>query len=1397
MIRSLRLLCAISTILLYSALHGQTSIPSNTIVTQDFNSIGTGATVALPDNWKMSSAGNVTGWTDGSNATSTTHAANSGLPSTGGRYNWATAGNTDRAIGFMTDAGYSSPNAITAYYQNNTGATVNSLTIAFAVERYVVNTASASVAFSTSTDGVSFTPQPPGDISTATFSSGAHAGTFASPQTVYKTVTINGLNIPANGDIFFRWTFTNTGNINAQGLGLDDVSVFAGAATPALIAQLRDILQVDNGVKNQFSEGDVIRYATVIKNIGTGDANNVEINIPAPSNTTLVSGSIKTSALAKDDNFSTAFNTAISGGNVLSNDFGLPSPTVVSFGSTKNGGTTTAGSTGASDNGGSVLINADGTFSYTPPAGFIGNDQFSYVASTGNLPDNDAVVTVAVGTAPNAVADNYNVIGNVSINPGAGSGILSNDAGSLLKITAVNGSAANVAAAITTAQGGNLTVNADGSFTYNPPAGFEGNDNFVYTIDNGFASKSTATVTLTVGGMVWFINNNAPAGGDGRVSSPFNSIAAFQAVNNGISNNPGANDNIFVYESATAYTGSLTLLNGQRLIGQDATTSLSVITGLIPNPFYSTAFPPMNADPFVATLTTTVAATNAVNLGLGNTLRGFTLGATTGSGISGNGFGTLIISEVSKNGTGQGLALTNGAFGSPAIIDNVTTSSSSTAVSLTTCTGSLTIGAGNITGTTSSSFVISGGTASVTFSGSITQSNNAAMVSINGGHATGTITFNTGTLNATNGTGLQFDNADGAYNFNGTTTLNGGDAGVDILNGSAGKFNFTNAVAITNPVNEVIKINASTADVTYSGSFKKDNNGVSGIFINGETGGIIKIDGTGLKALSTSTGNAINLANNTGATINFSGNNLTITTTGGTGFNATGGGTISVAGTGNTITTTTGTALNVVNTTIGASHLNFQSISVNGAANGIVLNTTGANGGLIVTGSGSTAHSGGTLQATTANGVSVTSAGNIQLKFMRFLPANVVSSSGFVATNMTGTNLLEKCFFDYQNQTVPGAYAFRTVNTSTNATITLDATTFQNKMDGTTAVSLSAMGSSVITFNVLDNNTTDAFLSKYTNLFGSGIVVGAGDDAGSTANVTFNVSNTQFRDAPSNGLTDLEMGVGQNAILIPNISNNTFDKIGLAPAIVGVININTTGSGKLGSATTNTIISGNTISNIRSGAGPTYAYDGVAGTNGYVGIRIVIDNSVPGIHHRIQILNNTITNIAKQGLLISTRTSANDVNVLVQGNTIGTTANPVGTPSSRRGVEIEAQASSVLKLQMLNNNIVGGTTASNSALHIRSGASTGAASIYATIVNNTIGNPNGATTGRFRAETLAGSGAAMCLDLRNNFLEDGSRIFEVTNNSGLTYNLNQGGNTGTVISTGSITVTGACSLPNF
>ncbi|HEY0040162.1 MAG TPA: hypothetical protein VGB71_05830, partial [Flavisolibacter sp.] len=168
MINLKRLLFAATSMFLSSAAFSQISLPQNTIVTENFNALGSSATAALPAAWKMSSAGTgaTATYAGGTNLTATTQAASSGLPSGGGRYNWATTAGTDRAMGFLTDAGYASPNAIMAHYRNTTGATVNSVNISFSIERYVVNTSTASVAFFYSTDGTTWTAVPNGDVST-------------------------------------------------------------------------------------------------------------------------------------------------------------------------------------------------------------------------------------------------------------------------------------------------------------------------------------------------------------------------------------------------------------------------------------------------------------------------------------------------------------------------------------------------------------------------------------------------------------------------------------------------------------------------------------------------------------------------------------------------------------------------------------------------------------------------------------------------------------------------------------------------------------------------------------------------------------------------------------------------------------------------------------------------------------------------------------------------------------------------------------------------------------------------------------------------------------------------------------------------------------------------------
>jgi hypothetical protein len=164
------------------------------------------------------------------------------------------------------------------------------------------------------------------------------------------------------------------------------------------------------------------------------------------------------------------------------------------------------------------------------------------------------------------------------------------------------------------------------------------------------------------------------------------------------------------------------------------------------------------------------------------------------------------------------------------------------------------------------------------------------------------------------------------------------------------------------------------------------------------------------KVLNTAANTAVTLAGNAGATINFTGGGLGITTSSGTGFSAMGGGTVSVQGAINTINASTGVGLDVANTTIAAAGLTFQRISSGAGANvGISLDTTGNLGGLTVTGTGAAA-SGGTISnktgadnSTTAGiGIYLNSTRNVSLSRMQL---NDFSNSGITGRNITNFTL--------------------------------------------------------------------------------------------------------------------------------------------------------------------------------------------------------------------------------------------------------------------------------------------------------------------------------------------------------------------------------------------------------
>jgi Ca2+-binding RTX toxin-like protein len=372
------------------------------------------------------------------------------------------------------------------------------------------------------------------------------------------------------------------------------------------------------------------------------------------------------------------------------------------------------------------------TLKYTVVIGATGMDATG-VQFNDTVDPNTNFVPGTVMTTPLARNDSYLASGNIRITVAVGSGVLANDndADSV-------GPDLTVSAAATSVNGGNVNLSADGSFTYNPPAGFEGVDTFTYTLSDNEGNTDTATASITVSGMIWFINNNSAscltlAAGCGRLTHPFSTLAAFNALNNGTGNNPAANDNIFVYESAAAYVGPLTLLNGQKFIGQDATSTLSLISGVIP-PAGSDALPATSPGAPIVNIT---SAGIGITVAQNNILRGFT-GGDAATDISGTGFGTLNISDVTLNGNGQTLNLSTGTLnGSFASLSS--TNSATTGLSLTSVAGSLSSGSTTVTNSTGIGISVNTSSAALGFANTSVPGSGGTAISLSAN--VGAITF--------------------------------------------------------------------------------------------------------------------------------------------------------------------------------------------------------------------------------------------------------------------------------------------------------------------------------------------------------------------------------------------------------------------------------------------------------------------------------------------------------------------------------------------------------------------------------------------------------------------------------------------------------------------------------
>jgi len=371
--------------------------------------------------------------------------------------------------------------------------------------------------------------------------------------------------------------------------------------------------------------------------------------------------------------------------------------------------------------------------------------------------------------------------------------------------------------------------------------------------------------------------------------------------------------------------------------------------------------------------------------------------------------GTLDLGGGSLSGASAQAFFVDGGTGTVSYSGSISNAASRVAEIQNKTGGAVTLsGPLNSTGTGIRAVNNSGGT-TITFSGAskvvntgtdaaVTLSSNtgATINFANGGldidttSGTGFSATSGGTVNVT-GAGNTIDTAGTAVNIINTlvggsgvsfasTTSTGGADGIRLTNVGAGAFT-TNGGSLTNQTDRGVDVSGGSGNITIGATISTTSTGRS-VEVTTHTGGTVDFNG-----FIDDNGLGIRMENNVGAILRFDGGMDIDTAAAVTeeGFQAIGGGTVHVTGTNDVNTSAgTGVAVNIAGgTVLGSDNVTFRNVSADGAANGIVLDTTGSSGGLTVTGDGSTAGSGGTLENIIGDAVVLSNTGGpVSLSYM-------------------------------------------------------------------------------------------------------------------------------------------------------------------------------------------------------------------------------------------------------------------------------------------------------------------------------------------------------------------------------------------------------------------------------
>jgi VCBS repeat-containing protein len=285
--------------------------------------------------------------------------------------------------------------------------------------------------------------------------------------TVKVTVTEPPNTVPVVNDIDPVTTLKNTevtGNVAASDADGDTLSYAVTTAASHGTAV------IDGAGKWTYSPaagfvGEDSFTITVSDGKGGEASVTVKVTVAEPPNTVPV--------VSEVDPVTTEENTAVSG-NVVASD---------ADGDTLSYAVTTAASHGT------AVVDGAGKWTYSPAAGFVGEDSFTITVSDGKGGEASVTVKVTVTEPPNTVPvvsevepvtteENTAVSGNV---------VASDADGDTLSY-----------AVTTAASHGTAVIDGAGKWTYSPAAGFVGEDSFTITVSDGKGGEASVTVKVTV-----------------------------------------------------------------------------------------------------------------------------------------------------------------------------------------------------------------------------------------------------------------------------------------------------------------------------------------------------------------------------------------------------------------------------------------------------------------------------------------------------------------------------------------------------------------------------------------------------------------------------------------------------------------------------------------------------------------------------------------------------------------------------------------------------------------------------------------------------------------------------------------------------------------------------------